>query len=132
MFKLLRWTGNLMRDVDEFYSELAKKLKLPDYFGKNLNALDECITDLEWLDANRPFVIIIRDSEFMLVNENELREGFIDVLTSAGEEWASEVSDGNDWDRPAVPFHVILNFGNFDETKEGEIITSLPSLNGVS
>jgi hypothetical protein len=31
--------------------ELYKGLRLPEYFGENWDALDECIRDLSWLPA---------------------------------------------------------------------------------
>jgi RNAse (barnase) inhibitor barstar len=102
--------GGGMRSTEGFYAEIANKMKLPDYYGKNLNALDECVTDLEWIDYGLPVVVIVRDAELMLNNDRELLHGFLDVMTSAGEEWSRPIQDGNDWDRPAVPFHVILHF----------------------
>jgi hypothetical protein len=34
---------------------------------------------------------------------------FRDTLYDAGDEWARPISLGEWWDRPAVPFHVILH-----------------------
>jgi len=101
--------GNAMSSTDDFYNELIDKLRLPGYFGRNLNALDECVTDLEWLDLEgQPVVVIIRDAELVLRSDREMFEGFIDVMRNAGEEWSNEVAEGNEWDRPAVPYHVVL------------------------
>ncbi len=102
--------GNAMRCTDGFYNELVEKLKLPDYFGRNLNALDECVTDLEWLGlAGQPVVVIVRDAEVILQSDRDGFEGFIDVMRNACEEWSNAVAEGSEWDRPAVPFHVVLN-----------------------
>jgi RNAse (barnase) inhibitor barstar len=32
------------------YQSLQQQLSIPDYFGKNLDALDEVLSDLDWLD----------------------------------------------------------------------------------
>ena len=94
----------------DFYNEVSSKLKLPDYFRRNLNALDECIADLEWVDGKSPVVIVVRNADMMLRETRVFFEGFVDVMTGAGEEWARPVQDGNEWDRPAVPFHTVLHF----------------------
>jgi len=41
----------------QLLSFLARSVPLPDYFGQNWDALDECLSDLEWLD--RPKIILI-------------------------------------------------------------------------
>lgn len=102
--------GRAMSGIDTFYNELIEKLNLPDYFGRNLNALDECMVDLEWLLDGHPLVVIIRDAELMLEERNETFEGFIRVMRDTGEEWSKALAEGNEWDRPAVPFHTIFDY----------------------
>jgi hypothetical protein len=43
---------------DDMFSDFASVLRLPDYFGRNLDALDECIADLP-LTENRGAVIVL-------------------------------------------------------------------------
>lgn len=38
--------GKDMTSRDEAYAVIAKEVLLPDYFGKNLDALYDCLTDL--------------------------------------------------------------------------------------
>jgi ribonuclease inhibitor len=45
--------------LDEFYGEIAKKLRFPDYFGRNLDALWDVLTtdikgpvELAWEDSD--------------------------------------------------------------------------------
>lgn len=38
--------GSKMATLDGAYAEIASKLSFPDYFGRNLDALEECLQDL--------------------------------------------------------------------------------------
>lgn len=38
--------GENITDEASFYTEIAKKCSFPDYFGRNLDALNECLGDL--------------------------------------------------------------------------------------
>lgn len=47
-------------DVDnkrEFLEVLYKKLQLPDYFGFNWDALEECMNDFHWITENNIILI---------------------------------------------------------------------------
>lgn len=48
------WTSQ-----DVMFSEFARLLRLPDYFGRNLDALDECIQDLP-LTESRGALLVLR------------------------------------------------------------------------
>lgn len=38
--------GSKMITLEAAYAEIAQGLRLPEYFGKNLDALEECLSDL--------------------------------------------------------------------------------------
>jgi len=104
--------GKRMRTQEEFYDELASELNFPSYFGRNLNALDECITDLDWLSINGPILLIIINAETLLVDAPiELFHGFVNLLENAGEEWSHCIETGEAWDRPGLPFNVVFQTG---------------------
>jgi ribonuclease inhibitor len=50
--------GNTISNEDEFHKILAKKLNFPDWYGRNLDALLDLITDgygeleIEWVNAD--------------------------------------------------------------------------------
>jgi len=114
---LLELDASVMTNLEGLYREIVSVLKFPDYFGDNLDALDECINDLKWLPANS-YLLVIKNSECLLKEEpDSILEGFLSILYDAGKEWAKPVKLGEYWDREAVPFHTILEFnkGNVSE-----------------
>lgn len=109
--------GGLIRELDghqsttreSFYDQLTRAFDFPDYFGKNFNALDDCITDLGWLPVHGPILLLIHHPEMLLLDSpDDSLCGFIEILNDAGESWSRPVEVGECWDRPAYPFHVVL------------------------
>lgn len=97
-----------MRTVTTMFDEFGAAMQFPYYFGENWPAFDECLTDLSWMPSKR-YALIISGAEEVLADEPLVElEVLRDVLARAGEAWAQPVSAGEAWDRPAVPFHVIL------------------------
>lgn len=110
--RVVRLDGTLMKGGEAFYDELIRAIPLPDYFGRNLNALSECITDVDVL-AGDPIVFVIRDGQCILSAEGPgALAGFLDTLRDAGTEWATPVQQGEAWDRPRVAFHVIIQIAD--------------------
>jgi RNAse (barnase) inhibitor barstar len=40
--------GQKTQDEDTYFTELVKALDFPDYFGRNWDAVADCLTDLDW------------------------------------------------------------------------------------
>jgi len=99
--------GSNMINYKGLYREFAEKLEFPDYFGHNLNAWIECLTDLDWLDKHN-YVLIITNSGQLLSEKPDEKEALMDDLMEVCEEWSKPVNLDESWDRDAVPFHVIL------------------------
>lgn len=101
--------GSKMRSTPALMDETSAALQFPDYFGANWDALDECLSDMEWLKPCKGIVIVIHDAEQVLIDESaEQLEVFVSVLRSASNEYSRPVERGEEWDRPATPFHVVL------------------------
>lgn len=102
--------GERTRTSPELFDEFCAALEFPEYFGRNWNALSDCITDLSWLDMTAGLVLIVTEPLEVLSNAapTELRL-LADVLTSAAENWGQPVEEGEWWDRPARPFHIVLS-----------------------
>ncbi len=97
-----------MHSYSSFYDEMCEVMHFPDYFGRNLNALDECLSDLDWLECDR-YIIYIANADELLMQENEDDvEKLVELFEKIAQEWSNPVSLGEAWDRDAIPFHVIL------------------------
>lgn len=46
----------------EIFDVFAKAFEFPDYFGRNWDALDECMSDLSWLSGDGIVLIVLRSS----------------------------------------------------------------------
>lgn len=46
-WRFVELDGNAMKDKPALMEEFAKKLSLPDYFGRNWDALGDCLSDPE-------------------------------------------------------------------------------------
>jgi len=92
--------GSKMRRLPGLYDEFAAAFQFPDYFGENWDALDDCMTDLDWLPA-AGYVLFVSNAVEVLSEEPEKQfETFVSVLSGTCEQWARAK-------RPK-PFHVLL------------------------
>jgi hypothetical protein len=99
--------GTKMRTWAALYDEIGAALQFPPYFGENTNALEECIIDLEWLEADA-YVLTILDAVRVLDRATPA-DGpiFWDILREAAEEWGRPVTEGVP--RPARVFRVVAH-----------------------
>lgn len=66
----------------ELLALLARAIPLPGYFGQNWDALEECLTDLEWL--NRPKIVLIHH-DIPLPNAAADQRSYLEILAAAAE-----------------------------------------------
>ena len=75
--------GKKARTLRGFYPRISKALFFPDYFGKNLDALFDCLCSLEVI-GKQEIVLLIRNAESFLEKEKpEKRSAAFDVLREA-------------------------------------------------
>jgi RNAse (barnase) inhibitor barstar len=107
-----RWyslDGAAMDDWAAAYTHMSAVFGFPDYFGRNLAALDECLADSDVL-VGSGFVVEIENSSLAFRNAGpESFQALLETLESAAEEWSMPVAVGEPWDRAAMPFHVLVN-----------------------
>jgi RNAse (barnase) inhibitor barstar len=59
--ELFELDGELMSETAGLMAEFARGLRFPDYFGKNWDALSDCLTDLSWLDDAHSHLVVAID-----------------------------------------------------------------------
>jgi len=97
--------GAKCRTTAGLLTEHARALDFPDYFGHNWDALEECLTDLEWLPA-KGYILLITDAGCVLPDDEEEYETFLEILRDAGEAWGTgQAGMGT---RRATPFHALF------------------------
>jgi|SRR6185369_4550914 len=102
--------GKKMKTLDGLFNEWAAALQFPFYFGENWNALKDCITDLDWLNA-KGYLIVILDADSVLCDAPDClsqMESLLEMLRLASSEWAMPIERGETWDRTARPFRVVF------------------------
>ena len=81
MRKHVTLSGKKMTSKEVLHTYLAKKLDFPAYYGKNLDALYDCLTE-----RNTPLRITVTYTEQLKENLGEYGETFLQVLKDAAEE----------------------------------------------
>ncbi|WP_447978503.1 barstar family protein [Candidatus Nitrospira bockiana] len=94
--------GKKCRTKSGLLGEFARVLEFPSYFGKNWDALEDCLTDLQWVPA-AGYVFIVTDADQVLAEHEDDYRTFLAILEAAGKMWATEQDV-----RPEIPFHVLF------------------------
>jgi RNAse (barnase) inhibitor barstar len=66
-----------------FYPRVAKALMFPDYFGKNLDALFDCLCSLEVVGHTEVILLIQHFDTFLDKEKGERRAATLQVLSDA-------------------------------------------------
>lgn len=74
-------SGNKMTSREVLHTYLAKKLAFPSYYGKNLDALCDCLTE-----RSTPLHITVTYTERLKEHLGDYGEAFLQTLRDAAEE----------------------------------------------
>ncbi len=97
--------GARSRTKPALLAELAQAFEFPAYTGRNWDALEECLADLEWLPAEG-YLLVVTDADQLLGESPEDYGTFLEVMETVAAEWAAGRT--GEWPRPPAPFHVCL------------------------
>ena len=74
-------SGNKMLTKEAMYTYLARKLKFPSYYGKNLDALHDCLGEI-----SHPLHITVTFTDRLTEELGDYGKTFLEVLKDATEE----------------------------------------------
>jgi RNAse (barnase) inhibitor barstar len=84
-------------DADAAMCEIADVLRFPEWFGENLDALADCLSDLSWLPAVG-YVLVLENTGDWRAQASDTFDTVLDILNQTAERWA----------RDHVPFWTFL------------------------
>ncbi len=85
-------------DERTLFDKIAGAMKFPSYFGRNWDALDECLSDLEWLPTTG-FLLVVRRCGTFWRNSPISVGRLIKTWLFCAQQWAKQ----------DVPFHLVLS-----------------------
>ncbi len=72
--------GKQCQTIDQFHIKIAEAFQFPDYYGQNLDALEEMLNDLEWINQDY-IILIIQRSHLWLSDDDELKADILQILS---------------------------------------------------
>ena len=94
-WKVVEIDGSILKDTNSFHKEIKFKFGFPEYYGMNLDALEECILDLNEpgisrnfrLTKNEELVVRINDASIFMNLNAALFEEFLKIIIDANKHW---------------------------------------------
>jgi RNAse (barnase) inhibitor barstar len=97
--------GRRCRTKQALLAEMARGLGFPAHFGGTWDALEDCLTDLDWLPATG-YRLVILAADRLLRQEPASYATLVALLEDVGRAWGTGAT-GHAGRRP-VPFHTVL------------------------
>jgi hypothetical protein len=90
------------------------------------------LTDLSWLPAQGYVLLIVQPELVLTAETDDTLDVLRRIIVRASERWATPIARGEWWDRPAIPFHVVLQFPSDADvvaldrwgTRDGKVLQS--------
>ncbi|MFE6779394.1 barstar family protein [Streptomyces sp. NPDC057702] len=76
-------------DESTFFERCARDLDLPTWFGRNWDALDDCLRDLSWWGRPSGYEIHVNGWQHLRATAPDVARTAADVLADAMEYWSS-------------------------------------------
>ena len=83
-FNIVCIDSDLIQSENDLLTEFATQLKFPSYFGYNLDALFECLRDLEWLESQKTAVLI---QQYQTLEGKKLSGPLLSILKDTHDYW---------------------------------------------
>ena len=90
-FAFFHIEGKKITRKEQLMNAVATALHFPKHFGNNWDALEECLTDLEWVDADG-YVIYFDHVDGLLETHPDQFETLVEILRDAVKAWKEDGS----------------------------------------
>lgn len=97
---IARIDGRAAADKAALLALVAGALRFPDYFGGNLDALEECLRDLDSFFPAPGYLVLIEHAGEACPGRPGDLEAVVEVLDAAGRYWRAQT--------PPKPFSLVL------------------------
>ncbi len=104
-FQIIHLDGQRCETKQQLFTEYARAFEFPNYFGENWDALEECLSDLEW-KPSKGYLTLLHHGERILSKQEEEYSTFVTILKSIGKEWSCCQEDSSL--TPPIPFHTLF------------------------
>lgn len=76
-------------DKEDFLDRVAAALRFPDWFGRNWDALADCLGDMDWLHADSYVIVLANADHFRVADEADF-DTALEIFAEAAQDWANE------------------------------------------
>jgi len=83
----LATVGVSASNLDAFYASLEAGLELPEYFGRNLDGLHECLRDFHWIKARK--IVVVHEDLPRCLDPRKLGQ-YLEVMDDAVQFWRNQ------------------------------------------
>jgi Barstar (barnase inhibitor) len=87
--RLFYLDGKVIKDKASFLQAIADAMAFPNYFGENWDALEDCLTDLDWLNGDR-FILLYEQPETFAQRDPSEWLVALDILRSTVDYWRTK------------------------------------------
>lgn len=80
--------GQKSTSIKDFHEQIGAALNFPDYSGKNLDALDEMLNDLEWIEEEKVIIYITNSGDWLSKEKTDDKIlSILDIFDATAEDW---------------------------------------------
>jgi len=80
---VVRIDGAKTPTLKKFYRKMLVRLKFPDYFGDNLDALADMLCDLSWLEESQVRLYIKNPQDFLSGEKKSRKNAVLEIFAEA-------------------------------------------------
>ncbi len=88
-FAFFHVEGKNIARKEQLLNHVATALRFPDHFGGNWDALEECLTDMEWVDAPG-YVVYYDHIDALVAAHPDQFETFVEICRDAVASWKED------------------------------------------